>query len=205
VFAPTGAAARAGSVTVVDNAAGSPQSLQLTGTGVDFALNANGSTTATISAGAQAVYPLLLTSAAGVPGTVAFACSGVPPEATCLVTPASPALGGTSTISVTVATSVASLQFPVLPGDQHLTWLAGLLPLGLLGLGPRSARRLAGVAMLCCVLAVAGCGASRLIPETSASSPVNPVTPTPSGTYNLVVSGTSAGLMRSVGLTLIVQ
>jgi hypothetical protein len=207
VFAPTAAAARTGTFTVVDNAASSPQSLQLTGTGVDFALNANGSTTQTISAGSEAVYPLLLSSAAGVPGTVAFSCAPIPAHATCVVNPATAALGGTTTITVTVATSVAGaeLRWPELPGKQHLTWLTGLLPLGLLGLGRRRAHRLGTVAMLCCVLLVAGCGASRLIPQANGSSPTNPVTPTPSGTYNLVVSATSTGLTRTVGLTLIVQ
>ncbi|HEX9198378.1 MAG TPA: choice-of-anchor D domain-containing protein, partial [Acidobacteriaceae bacterium] len=114
VFAPTMGGARAGGFTVVDNAGSSPQSLQLTGMGVDFALNANGNTSATIAAGGQAVYPLLLTSAAGVPGTVAFTCGPIPAHSTCTVNPASPALGGTTTITVTVATSVAgaALEWP---------------------------------------------------------------------------------------------
>jgi hypothetical protein len=207
VFAPTASAARTGTFTVTDNAASSPQGLQLTGTGVDFTLSANGSTTATISAGGEAVYPLLLSSAAGVPGTAAFACTSIPAHATCLVTPSTAALGATSTITVTVATSVAGaeLRWPLLPGKQPLAWLATLLPLGLLGLGRRRSRRLGALAVLCCVLLTVGCAASRLIPQSAGSSPVNPVTPTPSGTYNLVVSATSAGLTRSIDLTLIVQ
>ncbi len=114
VFAPAAAGTRTGSLVVVDNAGSSPQTLQLTGTGVDFALTANGSTMATISAG-SAVYPLLLSSAAGLPGTVAFVCSGVPAHATCTVNPSPAGLGGTSTITVTVATSVvgAELRWPV--------------------------------------------------------------------------------------------
>ena len=207
VFAPTASAARTGTFTVTDNAASSPQSLQLTGTGVDFTLSANGSTTATISSGSEAVYPLLLSSAAGVPGTVAFACTSIPAHATCLVNPSTAALGAASTITVTVATSVAGaeLRWPPLPGKQHLAWLATLLPLGLLGVGRRRVRRLGALAVFCCVLLTAGCTASRLIPLATGSSPVNPVTPTPSGTYNLVVSATSAGLTRSINLTLIVQ
>jgi hypothetical protein len=207
VFAPTASAARTGTFTVTDNAASSPQSLQLTGTGVDFTLNANGSTTATISAGSEAVYPLLLSSAAGVPGTVAFTCASIPAHATCLVNPATSALGATSTITVTVATSVAGaeLRWPLLPGKQHLSWLATLLPLGLLGLGRRRARRLRALAMLCCVLLIAGCTVSRLIPSSSSSSGGTTAAPTPSGTYNIVVSGTSVGLTRSINLTLIVQ
>jgi hypothetical protein len=210
VFAPSAAAARTGSLTVMDNAASSPQSLQLTGTGVDFALTANGSTTQTISAGSEAVYPLLLSSAAGVPGTVAFSCSGVPANATCVVNPSSRVLGVASMITVTLATSVASLRLPQLPGREPLTWLACLLPLGLLGLGRLRAWQLRSVTMLCCfmlcfVMLITGCGASRMIPEATGSSPVNPGSPTPSGSYNIAVSGSSAGLTRSVSLTLIVQ
>jgi hypothetical protein len=205
VFAPSAAAARTGSLTVTDNAASSPQSLQLTGTGVDFTLTANGSTTQTSSASIEAVYSLLLSSAAGVPGTAAFSCTGVPMYATCVVNPSSAALGGTSTITVTLATSVASLSSPQLPGRQPLTWLACLLPLGLFALKRPRAGQLRSAAILCCVLMVAGCGASRMIPDATGTSPVNPVTPTPSGSYSIVVTGSSAGLTRSISLTLIVQ
>ena len=200
-FVPTVAGARMGSLTVVDSAGSSPQSLQLSGMGIDFALAANGSTTQTIAAGGQAVYPLLLTSAAGVPGVVAFTCTGAPAHSTCVVTPSSAALGGTSTVSVTVATSIAEMRLPGLPGERPLTWLVGLLPVGLLGLGRRRWRQ---AAMVGCLLVVAGCGASRLIPLTS-SGGGGAGTPTPGGSYNLVVTGTSAGLTRSVGLALVVQ
>jgi hypothetical protein len=202
VFAPTAAGARSGSLTVVDNAASSPQSLALTGTGVDFALSANGSTSVTVAAGTQAVYPLLLTSAAGVPGTVAFTCAGIPLGATCVVTPSSQGLGATSTISVAVATSVATMEFP---GMRRVVWFVGALPLGLLALRRRRLRRAGAVAILCCGLVMGGCGVSRVAPQTSASTTVNLVTPTPAGMYNLTVSGTCAGLVRSVGLTLVVQ
>jgi hypothetical protein len=206
VFAPTVAGARVGSLTVADNAAGSPQSLQLAGEGVDFALTANGSTSVTLAAGGEAVYPLLLSSLAGVPGTVSFTCGPVPAHATCTVNPTAPGLGGTTTISVTVATSVAGaeLRWPGIPGARGMVWLAGLLPIGLLALRGRGVRRLGAAVGLCCVMMIAGCGAARLIPAASGDAAVA-ATPTPSGTYNLVVAGTSAGLTRSVGLTLIVQ
>lgn len=137
-----------------------------------------------------------------MPGTVAFACTGVPAHATCTVNPSAGALGGTSTVSVTVATSVAGAALHW-PGERKMVWLVGMLPLGLLGLGRRRWRRLVGAAVLCGVVMMAGCGASRLIPSTGLGG--GTVSPTPSGTYNLTVSGTSAGMTRSVGLTLIVQ
>jgi hypothetical protein len=203
-FSPMAAGALTGSLTVVDNVTGSPQSLLLTGTGVDFALSANGSTTATIAAGAQAVFPLLLTSAAGVPGTVAFTCAPVPAYATCVVNPATAALGGAlgpTAISVTIATSVAgaAAESRGFPGERDVVWVVGLLPL----LWVR--RRRVGAAMFVCGLIVfAGCAASRIIPESSLGGGSG-ASPTPSGTYNVVVSGTSAGLVRSVGLTVVVQ
>jgi hypothetical protein len=202
VFSPTAAGARGGTLTLTDSAAGSPQSLALAGTGVDFTLSANGATTVTIPAGGQAVYPLLLSSATGVPGTVSFGCTGAPAYSTCTVTPGNVALGGTSTVSVTVLTESARLEMPLGRGAQY--WLAGLLPLGLLGW---RRRRWAGLALLVCLVAVAGCGTSRLIPESTTGSGGGGTggTPTPSGTYNLVASGTSAGLTRSVALTLMVQ
>jgi len=202
-FSPTAAGTRAGSLTVMDNAGSSPQSLQLSGMGVDFALNASGSNSATIAAGGQAVYPLLLTSAAGVPGTVTFVCTGVPAHATCTVTPTAPALGGTTTVSVTVATSVAgaALQWP---GQRQVFWLAGMLPLGLMGLGRRRLKRASRIAALGCLLVLAGCAASRVIPATGTGGG-STTNPTPSGTYNLTVAGTSAGLTRTMGLTLVVE
>jgi hypothetical protein len=203
VFAPTAEGARMGIVTVADNTASSPQILQLTGTGVDFSLTANGATTATISAGSAAVYPLLLNSAAGVPGTVTFTCGPLPPHATCVVSPSTPSLGGTTLITVTVATSVAGAKLEF-PGEHREMWFAMLLPLGMFGLARRRLRKMGAAAIFCGVLAMAGCSAPRLIPETTLGGGA-PASPTPSGTYNLTVTGASAGLTRSVGLTLVVQ
>jgi hypothetical protein len=207
VFTPTADGQRTGTLKVVDNAAGSPQTLALSGIGVDFTLAPNGPTAATVSAGSQAVFPLLLSSSAGVPGTVAFTCGPLPAYSTCTVNPATPALGGTTTVSVTIATNVAELRRPELPGygdPDRLIWLASTFPFALVAAGRR--RRVRAIAALCGLLLLAGCGVSRVIPATNASGGSGTVaTPTPSGTYNLTVAGTSAGLTRSVGLTLIVQ
>jgi hypothetical protein len=107
-FAPTVGGPRSGSLTVTDNAPNSPQTLSLTGTGVDFTLDPNGGTSLTIANGQNAVYPLLLTSAANIPGTATFTCTGAPANSTCNITPSTVALGSTTTISVTVLTGVSS-------------------------------------------------------------------------------------------------
>ena len=120
-FAPTGAGPRIGFLTITDNSPTSPHILQLAGTGVDFTLTANGSTTATIASGQNAVYPLLLTSAAATPGTATFTCTGAPANATCNVTPGSIALGSTATISVTVLTGVSSATLTPAPSADWRT------------------------------------------------------------------------------------
>jgi hypothetical protein len=197
-FLPTVAGTRSGTVTFTDNAANSPQILPLTGIGIDFALAPNGASSMTISSGQSATYALLLTSAAGLPGAAAFTCSGVPVHAICTVNPTSAALGGTANVSVTVATGQlnGALQVPAMPWTRQTIWLAVLLPLVFV---KRSRKRV----LLLLLLTTAGCGSGRTIPESSGTGSTTVVTP--SGTYTIVVAASSAGLVRSVNLTLVVQ
>jgi hypothetical protein len=205
-FAPTTGGPRAGLLTVTDNAASSPQTLTLTGSGVDFTLNPNGGTTLTIANGQNAVYPLLLGSASNVSGTVHFTCTGFPANSTCNVTPSSVALGNTTTISVTVLTGVlpSSLLSPPM-NRQNIFWFASLLPIGFFALRKTRRTGLAAFALLGCLIAATGCGGSRAIPLEggAGSNPAGPVTP--AGTYSVVASASSGGLTRSVNLTLTIQ
>ena len=207
VFTPSASGPRTGALTVTDNATNSPQALQLNGTGVDFSLTANGNTTVSTASGGNAVYPLLLSSAANVPGMVTFTCSGAPANSTCVVTPGTAALGATTTVSVTVDTGVTSSS--VVRDRTPLVWLAMVVPLGLAGY--RFQRRFAGVGLLVCLLgilfAVQGCGAGRSIPSASGTggSSGAPGSVTPAGTYAIVVSASSAGLTRTMNLTLVVH
>jgi len=181
--------------------------LSLTGTGVDFALNPNGGTSLTISDGQNAVYPLLLSSAANIPGTATFACTGEPANSTCNVTPSTVALGTTTTVSVTVLTGVSSSALPsrAYMNRLNLLWLASLFPASFLVLRKRRRSWLAGFVLLSCLIAVSGCGAGRTIPLESGSNPTPPIAVTPAGTYTIVASATSGGLTRTVNLTLVVQ
>jgi hypothetical protein len=207
-FAPTAGGPRSGTLTVTDTAANSPQILTLTGSGVDFTLNPNGGTSLTITNGQNAVYPLLLSSATNIPGTAIFICTGFPANSTCNVTPASVALGNTTTISVTVLTGVSSSALfsrPLLNRPSAF-WLATLLPIGLLALRRTRRSGLTCFALLGCLIAATGCGAGRAIPLGSVSNPnPTPIPITPAGTYTIVASARSAGLTRTVNLTLIVQ
>jgi hypothetical protein len=209
-FAPTVGGTRAGTLAVTDNAPNSPQTLSLTGSGVDFTLDPNGGTSLTIVNGQNAVYPLLLSSAANVAGTATFTCTGAPANSTCNITPSSVALGTTTTISVTVLTGVSSTAQSSRPRTNRLgmVWLAALLPLSLVGLRRTRTRRswLASSLLLGCLVAATGCGAGRAIPLQSGSNPnPTPIPITAAGTYTIVASASSGGLTRSVNLTLIVQ
>jgi len=206
-FSPTVGGPRTGSLKVTDSAGNSPQTLSLTGPGVDFSLTTNGITSVSITNGQNAVFPLLLSSASNVSGTVTFTCAGIPANSTCNITPSSIPLGSTTTVSVTVLTGVASASSsrPFISRSSVILF-AALFPLGLLVLRPSQRRRVAGFALLCFLLAASGCGAGRDIPLGGGSNPGTPSGPvTAAGTYTVVATATSAGLIRSVNLTLIVQ
>lgn len=213
IFTPSAGGPRTGTLTIADNSSNSPHVLSLTGTGIDFTLSPNGTTSLSIASGQNAVYPLLLGSAANVPGTAIFTCTGTPANATCNVTPETITLGSTSTISVTIDTGIATggantaLQSTDPSGrSKSFLWLAALLPFGLLAFGRTSRMRLFSFGLVCLLFVASGCGSGRIIPPTDGSGgqPSNGTT-TPAGTYTIAVSAVSAGLTRTVNLTLIVQ
>ncbi len=189
-FAPTVGGARSGALTVTDNAPNSPQTLSLTGSGVDFTLNPNGGTSLTIANGQNAVYPLLLSSSANVSGTAAFTCSGTPANSTCNITPSSVTLGNTTTVSVTVLTGVPSTAG--LPHKRiirpEVFWVVVLIPLGFATVRRRRRFLFVSSAVLSCLLTATGCGAGRSIPLENGSNPNQPVPVTPAGTYSIVAS-----------------
>jgi len=199
VFSPTAGGMRAGALTLTDNAASGMQTAALSGLGIDFMLTASGPASVTVMSPASATYTLVLTAPAGVNGSAAMACMGAPSHSLCTVNPSPAALGGTVDVIVTVQTGLARLERPVFGGRDELVVLALLVPLGFF---VRWRKRLGAVLMVCAMLSLGGCGAGRQIPPGGLTGPA---TPTPSGTYSLNVSASSAGITRSVGLTLVVQ
>jgi hypothetical protein len=117
------------------------------------------------------------------------------------VNPSPVVLGGVVDVIVTVQTGLAQARLePPLFGDRRgLVVLALIVPLGFF---VRRRKRLVGLMMVCAMLSLGGCGAGREIPPGGLTGPA---TPTPSGTYSLNVSASSAGITRSVALTLVVQ
>ena len=205
VFAPTAGGSRSGTLAFVDSAGSSPQTIQLTGSGADFAVAVNGASSLTVASGQAATYSLLLSSAANVTGNVTFTCTGVPAHSTCTVNPAGVALGGSTPITVTVATGLTTVRLdaPRLPWQKTLNWLAVLLPTVLLCRHKRPQRLLVLLLALALVSA-GGCATGRTEPGTG-STGTSATAVSPSGSYSLVVTASSAGLTRTTLLTLVIQ
>ena len=212
-FTPTAIGQSGGGVTITDDAADSPQNIQVGGIGVDFGIAAasGGSTSASVTAGGTANYKLALVPA-GFIGQVALSCSGAPAHAKCSATPPSANLDGINPtpISVDVSTMANGGVIPwgIRTRNMYLLGLAACLLVIVeaalvfatrraVWMRPSFSRGLAvaaGVLILCGAL-VSGCGGGS---STSKGG-------TPTGNYNLVVTGSAGGANRTLGLTLMVN
>jgi hypothetical protein len=205
-FTPTAVGAQTGSLLVSDNAAGNPQNIALSGTGVaalSVAPQAGQSASASVQSGAAATYALMLTAGPGFSGTSSLTCSGAPANATCTITPSSLALssGGSGNFSVTVTTS----QQVAMNQDRNLhLQLAGAGLLFCVLTLPIFAKRFrlpAGLMMLLALLAIlpiAGCGGS------SSTKPPSTQNVAP-GTYQLTITATAGSAKATQTLTLVVE
>jgi len=224
-FKPTAAGTRTGSITISDNAAGSPQSVGLSGTGEDFTLAAasGSATTATVAPGSPASYTLSVTGEGGFNQSVSLACSGAPSEATCTVSPSPVTAASSATnVTVTVTTTAPSISAP---RSRHIPTipplargLRGLLMLAMAlvvmawaivrrkpcGMARWQSTMLPLATGLLLTLALAGCGGGG-----GGGGGTTPNPGTPAGTYTLTVTGTagsgSTALSHNVTLTLTVS
>jgi hypothetical protein len=205
-FTPTAVGQQAGSLTLADDAATSPQSIALTGSGVaalSVAPQAGGSASATVTSGATATYALVLTAGPDISGTASVACSGAPANATCTIIPASVALasGGSGNFSVTVATGQQAAMSQGLGLHLQLAvagLLFGVFTLPIWGKRSRLPATFMMLPALLAVLAIAGCGGA----SSTATSPPQRVAP---GTYQLVITAAAGSANAKETLTLIVE
>ncbi len=215
-FAPTVAGIRNGTLTVTSDALGSPHTVQLSGTGTDFALNiqSGGSTSATVNAGQTATYNLQI-APTGLSGTVTLGCawsSQQPRGTNCTVSPTSASLDGTNAapFSVSVSTTARSLAVP--QPDSWPPWSAPVrgVPLAVLLFVlltlitialPRRRRVYVGLAASMLLVVIwAACGGGG--GGGGGGGTPQPQVGTPAGNYSLTITGTASGVSRSTTLTL---
>ena len=203
-FDPSAAGSQTGTLTITDNAPDSPQTIQLSGTGMDFAMSSS-TTSQTVAAGQTATYAVTVTPQGGLNQTVNLTCSGAPSLSTCAVTPSSAALNGTASapVTVTVSTTAGSLAPPLgkvsppsITGLGRMFWPYAFLALaslaGLAGARKRRAAFLLGACLLIVMFWSACGGGGSMIVHTPG---------TPSGTYTLDVNATVTSAATSSKLT----
>jgi hypothetical protein len=212
-FAPTAAGSRTGLLTITDNAAGSPQVVSLGGGGADFLVSATPPSTSVV-AGGSANYTITVTPTFGFNAKVTLGCSGVPRNATCLISPSTVTPDGTNpiTAAITVRTTARTmapprsgpnLNLPRLMTHFRPTWFMWLLLLLTLVASQAMARRRGVLLRFALVMGVvllwAACGAG--------GSQSNVGDGTPAGNYQLMLSGTAGtpAISHSTTVTLSVQ
>jgi hypothetical protein len=209
-FTPTTSGARTGALTITSSAIGSPQTVTLSGSGIDFSMPASGGSS-TIQAGGTATYQVNIAALGGTfSNQVTLACQGAPAFANCTINPTTVTPGADgANVTVTVTTNVTSSS----PAAKHRAgmvgfWITGgfgLFGVVLLGTGRgKSKRLLAGMGLavfMMMTLALIGCGSGSSKTATTTQSE----SATPKGTYTLIVVGTSGSAQHFSSLTMVVQ
>ncbi|MGC1830272.1 MAG: choice-of-anchor D domain-containing protein [Candidatus Acidiferrales bacterium] len=217
--------ARAATLTLVDNAPGSPQTIALGGTAAgEFCFDppATSATTQTVAQGGTAVYSLEILSPSGSQGTISIACTVSPADVPCYapatVTENPVACSQTTPATITLPGNFAVCAPTVAPSSMLLPKLLGrrgpldpqlpLLALSALLLAVMTkrmaggrGRRLARLAQAGALLLVLGAGVAACGGGGTSGNPG-----TPEQTYTVTVTATAAdGTTQTVNLTLIVD
>jgi len=209
---------RAATVSVADNAAGSPHNIALTGTGLDFAITSS-VPPQTVTAGGTATFMLSFDTLGGNSlNPTTFDCAGLPRETVCVFTPPSlPAGSADSDVTLAISTTSNTAGSGV-GGSGRINVPAGRMPIGLLllsvvGLGllslaalrqtPLRSGAAAGRLCLLALLLVAGTYAAGCASDGSGFP--EGASGTPPGSYSITLTATSGTVKRTTTVTLTVQ
>lgn len=204
-FVPSATGSRSAQLVFTTDAAGSPQTVPLTGNGSLLSVNApfGGSLSQTVTAGQTANYLLQVNISSALSGTITVTCTGAPVDASCVPSPSSFLGGSTTSQNLTVTVSTTARTYAMLTPQQPGMWwsLVGLLALGFLCAQrlPRLRRVLVAASLAVLLTAAVSCGGGYS--SGGGGGPRG----TPAGTYTLMVTASAPGASVSVPLTLNVQ
>jgi sugar lactone lactonase YvrE len=212
-FTPAAASTYTATLTVADNAAGSPQTTALSGTGSAPDYNVSSSTPSqTVTAGGTATYEVMVKPVVGTyNGSVTLSVTGLPAAATATFSPNPVTLGSVTldaskraaaTASSATSTLTVQMASTKLAGSRIKSWPLVAPALGILMLLPSHRLRrwylrtllllFAIVTALGIVTSMAGCGGGSATPKQSQ-------------TYTLTITGTSGADTHSTTVLLTVQ
>jgi hypothetical protein len=205
VFSPSDVGSRLATLSISDNASGSPHTIGLSGTASDFAVgSSDGSTTATVSAGQTATYHLRLSAENGFSGSVSLACGDAAPYSNCTIPAASNPLlvNGADvpfTVQVSTTGSTTSAGAITFPSSLSMTILLAGLTLAALG-RVRHRRWQVGLstAVVAFCLSTASCGGGGTSSALAQRL-------TPAGNYQVTVNASNGKVTHPIVLTLKVQ
>lgn len=206
-------------LSINDNAPGSPQTIALQASATDFCVDPPGLTTQTVAAGTPAAYQVDLVSFTGFTGSVALACSDPAAASTCTIQPSSVTVTGNVpapiqvNVTTTAGTGTASAhpapatRLPPLAPPPAKALVVVVLAMLWIAASARRRKRAAQLAQSVAITALLAVSLAACFGGSSATT----TTGTPSGTYTLTVTatytpgGSSTMVARSIPLTLIVQ
>jgi parallel beta-helix repeat protein len=120
-FVPSAYGSRSGAIIISDNAASSPQSVSLGGTGIDFAIVPS-PTSAAVLRGNSTNVNVTITPLGGAFGNrVSLSCSGLPSHSSCSFSPSQLSPGSTGAFSVMTLSTDASA-----PVGNYLLTITGV-------------------------------------------------------------------------------
>jgi hypothetical protein len=183
----------------------------------DFSMLAQNPNVA-VAAGSTGTATLNLGSINGFNAAVALTCTA-PSGMSCTLNPTSVTVKGntTATLTINASTPASSVKSPGSSARQ-IEWMAAsggaaLAGVFLLGLPARQRRWRSMLSLVCLAILAAGIGCgggggsstSPTPPTTPTPPPTSGATPTPAGTYSIVVTGTQGTtLTHAIAVTVIV-
>ena len=119
---PVVSATRVATLSLTDNAPGSPQAVTLSGTGTGpfcFIVPAGGSTLASVLPGQTGNFPLQVEAANAFTGNINLTCAGAPANGTCTIAPATVNIGGSEIVSLQVSIGTSAGAAALMAPDSQ--------------------------------------------------------------------------------------